>query len=356
MLTCFARAGRSLRFALRPTLRPVLNAAFLSKKKLLQVDPAHPPKPMTVPAEKIQKSPEPHVDLQEASPKDVPPLVNQPTQPTTPVERPELQLPLQHEKESDTDTSSDSSDYEDPPLHENPSAWALNRTADTLKFASKMTTGTLGFGKSFAETGIGFATTAASSVLPRFEIPVPDLIKDTVRMASDTSKTAVGTVLDGVKLVGSTAGEFVGETVGSVLGSQELSSSSPTLKAGSRLARVGVKSYTTVLGAVGGVTKDITKAAKDGAVNVLTHVAGEDVGNIVKQTSEIGEEVLKFGLSVKTLGHADVAKEVAGKATKTILSTVTSSARNTALDEIQKKRIQNAKNKNETVNQDTTKE
>lgn len=87
MLTCFARAGRSLRFALRPTLRPVLNAAFLSKKKLLQVDPAHPPKPMTVPAEKIQKSPEPHVDLQEASPKDVPPLVNQPTQPTTPVER-----------------------------------------------------------------------------------------------------------------------------------------------------------------------------------------------------------------------------------------------------------------------------
>lgn len=75
-----------------------------------------------------------------------------------------------------------------------------------------MTTGTLGFGKSFAETGnqfhifciplttqtgIGFATTAASSVLPRFEIPVPDLIKDTVRMASDTSKTAVGTVLDG---------------------------------------------------------------------------------------------------------------------------------------------------------------
>lgn len=88
-----------------------------------------------------------------------------------------------------------------------------------------------------------------------------------------------------MKLVGSTAGEFVGETVGSVLGSQELSSSSPTLKAGSRLARVGVKSYTTVLGAVGGVTKDITKAAKDGAVNVLTHVAGEDVGNIVKQTS-----------------------------------------------------------------------
>jgi len=251
------------------------------------------------------------------------------------------------EKDTDVETTDSESDYDDPDIDESPSAWLMNRTADTLDVASQMTVGTLRTGSQFAQAGIESVSEATTSVLPGGHVPVPGLVKDTVHGVSNIAAVGIGTLLGGVKDVGNFAGQVVGVTVGQFLTGNEKESEYSTWKAASRLARVSVRSYSRVADSLAQTTQDLHNSVTKEAVVVATHVAGKDVGELVETGSKVSEEVLKLGITLNTLGHQTALNEVASEATKKMMKHVVIAAKSSTLAEIKKAKEKKASEQTE---------
>jgi hypothetical protein len=262
------------------------------------------------------------------------------------------------------------SDSDDVNFSDSPTAWTLHRVSDGLQIASTMTSSVIKTSSDFTQAGIGIVSNTVTGILPQVvDIPLPGIIKDTAHIVSDTTTSNVGAIVGGVQFIGKSVGSIVGrsatETIEMVSMSASFDSSptnnnnnnnnnsnnnksnSPITKSVGRLAKVSLESFTSVTGEFATATKDVQNKVTNEAIVVVTHVAGNDVGELVKDGVKVTEEVLKLGVKL----HApflesdskemfsNLAQDTTKNMGKKMVKKFALEAKNTTLEELKKSKF-----------------
>jgi len=214
-------------------------------------------------------------------------------------------------------------DSYDVDFAESPTAWNINRVSDGLEIASTVTSSVIKTSSEITQAGIGVVSETVTGILPQVvDIPLPGVVKDTAQIISDTTTINVGAIVGGVQSMGKSVGSIVGQTATETIEMVSLSSSSslspspvaqdgpkgpnspttssPIIKSVGRLAKVSLESFANVTGEIATATKDVQKKVTNEAIIVVSHVAGNDVGELVKEGVKVTEGVVNLGIKLHT--------------------------------------------------------
>jgi len=270
------------------------------------------------------------------------------------------------------DEQTEKIDSYDVDFTKSPTAWTINRVSDGLEIASAVTSSVIKTSSEITQSGIGIASETVTGILPQVvDIPLPGVVKDTAQIISDTATTNLGAIVGGVQSMGKSVGSIVGQTATETIEMVSLSSSlspstslqngpdgsnsptsSPIVKSVGRLAKVSLESFTNVTGDIATATKDVQEKVTNEAIVVVSHVAGNDVGELVKEGVKVTEGVVNLGIKLhtpfitegndvlsslaedttKNMGK-NMAKKFATEAQKTTLQKLKESTGNQKIDE-----------------------
>eukprot|EP01130_Rhizamoeba_saxonica_P002614 TRINITY_DN12380_c0_g1_i2.p1 TRINITY_DN12380_c0_g1~~TRINITY_DN12380_c0_g1_i2.p1 ORF type:complete len:291 (-),score=62.96 TRINITY_DN12380_c0_g1_i2:9-881(-) len=205
----------------------------------------------------------------------------------------------------------------DKAVWEKMTLWGLTRATDTISASSGLLNKGITFTKDLGVSAINSSADKLKDIIPEKErqTQVPKVVSDAVNLTSTTTKGSAKLVKGGIDTIlniGKSTGKTAASLLKDAIGEQEINKTDGDIsKATKKLFSTGASSVIDIVDNIDKSASEVTNAATDSVVGISKHRYGEEVGDIVQESINIGTDVVVTTKKIKTFGVKKLAKKTA---------------------------------------------